>query len=192
MSETTIDPKIQAQLQATEHVVRALTSLDSEARSRVIAHVCQLLGIPFGMSSTPNPSTAALPAILGAVAAAQSPVPGRFADIRSLKDAKVPSTDREMACLVGYYLKELAPPEERRTEISAADIEKYFNQAGFALPKYPQMVLPSAKNAGYFDAVDRGNYRLNPVGFNLAAYGLPSKSRGEERKPRKSKSKGKK
>lgn len=176
MSETTIDPKIQAQLQATEHVVRALTPLDSGARSRVVVHVCQLLDIPVGSPSTIIPSSAAQPANPSIITPLQSSTPGRFSDIRSLKDSKAPKTHIEMACLVAYYLKEHAPTEERRTEISTADIEKYFNQAGFALPKHPRMVLPSAKNAGYFDTAERGNYKLNPVGFNLAAYGLSSKS----------------
>ena len=192
MSEITIDPNIQAQLQATEQIVKALTPLDTEARSRVLTHVCQLLAIPPGSAPIP-PQPLATPSMMPlAITGGQPPVAGRFADIRSLKEAKLPKTDREMACLVGYYLKELAPPDERKAEISAADIEKYFNQAGFALPKHPQMVLPSAKNAGYFDAVDRGNYRLNPVGFNLAVYGLPSKPGSEEHKPRKRNSKGKK
>jgi hypothetical protein len=88
-----------------------------------------------------------------------------------------------MAALVAYYLKHHAPPEERKDVIQREDIEKYFVQADFPLPKRPDFTLPNAKNAGYFDAAERGSYKLNPVGHNLIAHGLaetkPSGSRSK-------------
>jgi len=93
-----------------------------------------------------------------------------------------------MAALVAYYLAELAGENERTPDVTAEDVLKYFKQAGFPLPKARAMLLPNAKNAGYFDSLGDGKYRLNPVGYNLVAHNLPrsgTDSRvAKSRKPR--------
>jgi hypothetical protein len=99
----------------------------------------------------------------------------RVVDIKSLKEEKEPSSASEMAALVAFYLTEHAPQAERRSEVSVEDVLKYFKQAGFRLPKAQTMLLTNAKNAGYFDSLGSGKYRLNPVGYNLAAHNLPRK-----------------
>jgi hypothetical protein len=81
-----------------------------------------------------------------------------------------------MAVLVAYYLAELAPIEERKSTINTGDLETYFKQAKYRLPKKLRMTLVNAKNAGYFDFVTKGEYRLNTVGYNLAVHGLPAKA----------------
>jgi hypothetical protein len=98
----------------------------------------------------------------------------RHVDIRALKEQKQPRTAIDMAALVAYYLSESATGSERKTAIGREDLEKYFKQAGFKLPKQPRQTLIDAKAAGYFDSADRGQYRLNAVGYNLVAHGLPS------------------
>ncbi|HEY7949530.1 MAG TPA: hypothetical protein VID51_01715 [Solirubrobacterales bacterium] len=94
-----------------------------------------------------------------------------------------------MAAIVGYYLAEVAPESERKTELGTADIEKYFKQAQHRLPEAPGKTLPNAMAAGYFDSAGRGLYSLNPVGHNLVAHGLPRASSSAP--PRKRRSKGK-
>ena len=78
-----------------------------------------------------------------------------------------------MAAVVAYYLSEVAPPDERRTQIKRADVERYFKQARFRFPAAPGNVLPNATAAGYFDSAQRGSYVLNPVGYNLVVHTLP-------------------
>jgi hypothetical protein len=78
-----------------------------------------------------------------------------------------------MAALVAYYLSELTSKDERKDEITSADLEKYFKQAAFRLPRSLRMTLPNAAAAGYFDSAGAGRYRLNPVGYNLVVHGLP-------------------
>jgi hypothetical protein len=78
-----------------------------------------------------------------------------------------------MAALVAYYLAEVATGTDRKPAIEISDIEKYFKQAGFRLPRTLKMTLVNAKNAGYFDGVGEGKYKLNPVGYNLVAHSLP-------------------
>lgn len=40
------------------------------------------------------------------------------------------------------------------------------------------MSLQNAKNAGYLNVLDRGNYKLNAVGYNLVAHKLPGGETG--------------
>lgn len=167
------------ELKAIEQVIQALGSLQQDARERVVNYVFQRLGLstpnafapPSFEQTPPPPAVTAPPSSLSH--------PGGVHDIRSFRTAKNPKTDNEMSALVAYYLKHLAPPEERKDSIATADIEKYFVQANYPLPKQPRFTLANAKNAGYFDPADRGFFKLNPVGHNLVAHGL-AKEGGEK------------
>lgn len=122
----------------------------------------------------------------------QPPPPSGVHDIRSFAAEKKPKTVNEKVAVIGYYLAQLAPEGERRDYLIADDIKAYFIQADLQLPTAPPNVtLINAKNAGYFNASDRGQYKLNAVGHNLVAHKLPSGEAGEAkrraapRKPRK-------
>ena len=78
-----------------------------------------------------------------------------------------------MAALVAYYLAEAADPTARKEVVENADMVKYFKQAKFRLPGNPAMILVNAKNSGYLDSTRAGQYRLNPVGYNLIVHSLP-------------------
>jgi hypothetical protein len=166
MPEQNPDPE----LKAIEQVMQALGSLNQDARERVVNYVFQRLGL--AAPATPaqvQQETLAVPI----VPTPPAPVAhGGVHDIRSFRASKNPKSDNEMAALVAYYLKHLAPAEERNDAISTADIEKYFVQANYPLPKQPRNTLTNAKNAGYFDSAERGFFKLNPVGHNLVAHGL--------------------
>jgi hypothetical protein len=156
------------ELKAIQTVLTALSGLRGEARSRVVEYVFKRLGL---MSEAVPISTS--------VNDYQLPTPADIArststkDIRSLTQEKAPRSSIEMAALVAYYLSELAPPPDRKGEITAEDIKKYFKQAPFRLPGSSQMTLVNAKNAGYLDSSAPGRYRLNPVGYNLVAHAMP-------------------
>jgi hypothetical protein len=182
MFEQSTDPE----LHAMQQVIKALESLDSDARTRVLAYVFQRLGLTLAAQNMiPIPPEGQPPATV--MASLPGPLsPGALiADIRSLKESKQPKSDNQMAALVAYYLKEAAPVNDRKDTISQEDIERYFKQAGFPLPKRLNMTLLNAKNAGYFDSAGVGLYKLNPVGHNLVAHGMPSPSGDGNRRPRK-------
>ena len=161
------------ELAAIQVLLAALTGLDSEARKRVVAYVFERLGlaVPTGRSAgTPLPTP---PTPTGA-AAVETPPP-RVMDIRSLKEQKRPRSAMEMAAVLAYYLADLAPPSERKSEITSQDVSKYFKHANYPLPGRPRKTLFDAKSAGYLDAGSgRGAYKLNPVGYNLVAHSLPA------------------
>jgi hypothetical protein len=87
-----------------------------------------------------------------------------------------------MIALMAYYLAHLAPEDERRNTISVDDISKYFVQAQYPLPGSKSQALVHAKNAGYLDPAERGEYRLNSVGYNLVAHKLPMEGSSPRKK----------
>ncbi len=181
---------------AIDEIAAALTALPEGVRLTAVRAACESVGLALApIASSGGGTSRTLQSRVGESVLAVPDGQVLPQDIRSLKDAKQPKSNAEMACVMAYYLQYTAPAAERKSVVSASDIEKYFAQAGFPLPKAPGQVLVDTKGAGYFDAVDRGTYKLNPVGHNLVVHGLPRKDgTGAPRasKPRKASSSGKK
>lgn len=170
------ESEIKNELKAIETITNILQQLDKTAQQRVLQYAMQHLGLQVEQADL-SPST--LSANRGAqVEQPTQHIQKKVVDIRSIRDQKQPSSDMEMAAIVAYYLSELASEEDRKDTIVTKDITTYFNQAGHPLPTGPQFTLPNAKAAGYFESAGRGKYKLNPVGHNLVAYGLP-RAKGE-------------
>jgi hypothetical protein len=159
-----------SELEAIGTILRALDGLEGESIQRVLDYVFDRLSIGQGRAAAPSQTAAVSPS---------ATVSGDYRhshtqlSIRDLKEEKRPESSNQMAALVAYYLSEIAPETERKPSINAADLEKYFKQAGFKLPQKVLQTLPNAAAAGYFDAVGNGLYQLNPVGYNLVVHGLP-------------------
>jgi hypothetical protein len=161
--------KADQELDAIGVILAALQPLDGESIQRVLDYVFGRLSISRAASSSAPPATVISLTPQGRDAVHSA----RQLSIRDLKEEKRPAAANQMAALVAYYLSEMAPDGERKDAINASDLEKYFKQAGFKLPKAISQALPNAAAAGYFDAAERGLYRLNPVGYNLVVHGLP-------------------
>lgn len=183
--------------QAIDQTMSALVSLEKREQQIVISTICSLLDIAPSMAR-PGPAPAPTPAHATApqataphrpsADAASKPAEHKSAhpsaahgesdddhgiDIRTLRNQKQPASAQQMACVVAYYLQEYAPKDERTKEVTTADLERLFKQAGFKLQSRMQQVLVDAKTAGYFESVDRGKYRLTRVGYNLVTHSLP-------------------
>lgn len=182
-------PKADREIESIKAILGALEGLEGESIQRVLDYV-------FGRLSLSRPSRASLTPSAGPVPVSYGEASQRAKQlsIRDLKDEKQPDSSNQMAALVAYYLSELVPSHERKETISSADIEKFFKQAAFKLPKAIQSTLPNATAAGYFDSIGGGQYRLNAVGYNLVVHGLPraananpagrSKKKGAKKKAR--------
>jgi hypothetical protein len=166
---------------AIDEIVNALKELNDGSRLVALKAASDYLGL----GSPPIAPVSPLTPTTSPVAPTASPA---ATDIKTLKETKNPASAIEMACIVGFYLQELVPPSERKTELTVEDIGKYFRQAGYPLPKAQRQLLPDAKTAGYMDSPSRGTYRLNAVGYNLVAHRLPRNS-GSTSSPKSSKSK---
>ena len=178
MSEQT-GQSYQLEVKAIGDVLATMEPLNGPARERVLAYVTNALniGLPTNSGGTVQFQPVISPSPAG------DPVPSQVAmqkvghtDIRSLRESKQPKSAVEMAAVVAYYLSEIAPEGERREAVGTAELDKYFKQAGYRLPKAQNMTLVNAASAGYFDRVAQGKYKLNPVGYNLVAHNLPSSS----------------
>lgn len=163
--------EIQAEIEALNAVLSALAPLDEETRRLILGYVQQRFGsgqLLQAPVTPPSPPEATL------VPPTPTPPPAEeFVDIRTFKERKRPANAVEMAVLVAHYLSEIAPDSERMGTIGTDEITKYFNQADYRASGQPRVILHRAKNAGYLDSAERGQYRLNPVGRNLATQGLP-------------------
>lgn len=154
------------ELEAIGAIIKLLDPLNESERSRVLEYVLKRLE----MATVRAPASA----LVGPAEVAGSSATSRPAtDIRSLTAEKQPRSATEMVALVAYYLSELAAPDERADTVSLDTIRRYFKMAGFPLPSVLRNVLPNAAAAGYLENVSRGEYRLNPVGYNLVVHGLP-------------------
>jgi hypothetical protein len=168
-----IEDKVQKEVAAIQTIIQALSPLEKIAQERVIRYVFDHLGIEIGEQKKIAHNYIET--------ASQPPAPIRDlhltpSDIRTLKEQKNPKTAIQMAAIVGFYLSEIAPDTERKETINLDDIKKYFKQAQFELPRSMKDLLLGAASAGYFDPVSRGEYKLNPVGYNLVAHHLPSEN----------------
>lgn len=159
-------------LDALQAVLQALEPLDDDEKMRVLEGATAYLGINLGTKrSEPSTSTSFAK---GTVDHLEPVATARVVDIRTLKDEKQPRSANEMAALVAYYLDEHAPGEEHRESIGQEQIRKYFKQAGFPLPQKLSNTMTNAAAAGYLESVGHGQYRLNPVGYNLVAHHMPT------------------
>jgi hypothetical protein len=173
------------ELEAMGAILTALSDLDGESIQRVLDYVFSRLSI-------------SAPSHIKSVANLASSQPAQAMDvsqrsrrlsIRDLKDEKLPESSNQMAAVVAYYLSEVAEGSEWKEAINTADLEKYFKQAGFRLPRSLSQTLPNATAAGYFDAAGNGLYKLNPVGYNLVVHGLPRSHKTDDKKRRRPKKK---
>lgn len=162
--------------EAVDLLVKTLKAFDEKQQRTLVSTVCALLELKIAEPQAPQPPT------VGTTPLASTPTPPpsgkdrpgeHTTDIRALREEKNPKSATQMAAVVGYYLKELAPEGERRDTLKTQDLEKYFKQAKYELPKKLEQVLIDSKRAGYFEVVTRGEYRLTRVGYNLVAHRLP-------------------
>ncbi|MGD0573490.1 MAG: hypothetical protein ABSB11_10810 [Sedimentisphaerales bacterium] len=158
-----------------DEILKALQGVDDASRVIAMKAVCDHLNISIGIPS---------PLSSGEVGQKENTTEVKqqkdgVLDLRTLKEQKEPGSAIEMACIVAYYLENHAPGDERKMDITAKDITRYFKQGGYTLPKSDTQLLVDAKKAGYMDSKKRGQYSLNPVGYNLVAHSLPRKPKKE-------------
>lgn len=169
--------------EAVDLLVKTLKAFDEKQQRTLLSTVSALMDLKIEPPSEARQGRSGSGAEAGAGAAAAMLSVGGSAggdrrrdyaiDVRALKEQKDPKSATQMAAIVGYYLKELAPDGERKDTVKTPDLEKYFKEAKYELPKKLEQVLIDSKRAGYFEVVSRGEYRLTRVGYNLVAHRLP-------------------
>jgi hypothetical protein len=173
---------VDKEIAAIKTVLGALEPLTSDVRANVLEYILKRLSIQLHSSASIQGAGAVVPASVPTAAAGGEPV-----HIEKLKETKKPRSVNEMAALVAYYLAEVAPLSERKAVVTTEDIRRYFKIARFPLPRQPRATLLNAKAAGYFDSAGSGEFRLNPVGYNLVVHAMPRGVNAPARSPRKPK-----
>ncbi len=170
--------------EAISAILEVLVPLDESGRESVLAAVRAY----FGSAESPMPHTADQSPVEPDDRTASTGQSSTTApkDIRALREEKQPQSDIEMVALVAFYLSEMATGSEKKDAISANELKKYFKQAGHSLPKNASQTIRNARHAGYLESTGEGQFKLNPVGYNLVAHSLP-KSSSDSRAKRKRK-----
>ena len=168
---------LEKEIDAIREVLSALEPLDGTARRSVLEYVIKRLQIGIAAGSAPAAPSGAAPHVVEPPPTEPATSSAEPVHIETLKNEKSPRSANEMASLVAYYLSHVAPQDKRKGTVNTQDIETYFKIAKFPLPRQPRVTLQNARNAGYFDSVGDGEYRLNPVGYNLVAHSMPRGSR---------------
>lgn len=170
-------------IEALRVIIDALTQFESKDQERIIRWASEKLGL----TTVRAPHLTASQAPQASHTAGQQPAapPGevhRVKDIRSFIESKQPQSDNQFAAAVAYYYRFEAPEIERKSDISAADLQDATRKAGRSRLGDPDKTLRNAEGRGYLDKVDRGRFALSTVGENLVAMTLPqgaaSQSRG--------------
>jgi len=180
-----------SEIEAMRAVLNALEPLEPTSRENVLDYVFKRLNIqrdslssppPASQNSTPVPPSAPTPPV--------SPAASQQLHIKDFKEEKQPKTAIEMAAVVAYYLENLVPKADRKQSVGTDDLDTYFKIAEFKLPVQQRFTLKNARNAGYFDSIGSGEYKLNAVGHNLVVHSMPRKvSEGSASRKRSSKKK---
>ncbi len=160
------DPAVDHEIDAIRAVLAALGPLSEKARKSVLEYVARRLDLS-GIHAVEAPGPTAVSSAPSAVAGGGAP------HIKDFKEQKMPRSANEMAAVVAYYLANLAPEGQRKETVNQKDVETQFKIASFPLPQQVRVTLQNARNAGYFDSLGDGEYRLNAVGHNLVVHAMP-------------------
>jgi hypothetical protein len=166
--------------QAIDQVITALGAFNATDQQTILRAVYAHLNISGPTGTATAGRTEEPPREERAAALPPRAGEGEYAgmDIKTFKDLKNPSSARQMACVVAFYLAEIATGDECKKVVTTEDIEKYFKQGRYALPTKLEQLLIDCRAAGYFESPARGEYRLTRVGHNLVAHQLPAKGKG--------------
>lgn len=188
------------ELKAMQDILAATNGLEESSQRRVLKYVLERLNfndqiLPMSGSQVPSSQASTQPSSNNTGVQTSPTLHSEEIDIRTLKEEKKPKSAIQMAVLLAYYLKEKAPLEERSEIITGEDVLKYFPQADYEMPqgkKGPLDTLYNAKIAGYLEATGGGEYKLNAVGYNLAAYRMGKETDSNAKKKTKKKTVAKK
>jgi hypothetical protein len=165
--------QIDFEIEAIKKLLTALEPLEAKARESVLDYIIRRLDIRIPVAGEEKGHDQRIPPSQLVKPSERLTPTARNVHIKDLKEQKQPRSAIEMAALVAYYLSEVAPENERKKTITKGDIETYFKIAEFKLPSKPQFTLVNAKGSGYFDALGKGQYKLNAVGYNLVTHSMP-------------------
>lgn len=174
-------------LEAVRAIAVALAPFKKEDQERIIRWARERVGLAVLES---GPAGGALVANAGGVAPASvthPPAPVQTGgNIKQFVELKTPKSDMHFAAVVAYYYRFNAPSGERKSTVTAEDLQDACRKADRDRLKKPGQTLINAFHAGLLDREDRGQFRINSVGENLVAMALPASPEGSNRQKKRS------
>jgi hypothetical protein len=167
--------------EVAKSVFEKLKDVSRERQERVLRWVAEGLGVtipvtvPSGMPAHVSPLLSDLSHAQPSARAISEPA----RDIKSFVEAKNPRSDQQFAATVAYYYRFEAPPAERKETINARVVQEAARLVGRKRLTNPKATLNNAKNSGYLDNKERGEFAINTVGENLVVMTLPGDGKPE-------------
>ena len=155
---------------AAKAIADILKQLDRAQQERAIRFASESVGLATARHIQPANTQAPAP---GANPVSPVATPVHSTDIKQFTEAKAPKSDQQFAAVVAYYYQFEASEAERKDTIDAATLTNAARLVGRKRPPKPNVTLANAKNAGYLDSAERGQFKINTVGENLVAVTLP-------------------
>lgn len=179
---------------AAKAVADQLEGLEKERQQRILRWVAESLSLDIGIHPDTERRTGETDTWTDHGATAQrdarSPLSQqRFTDIKTFVDSKRPKSDVQFAAVVAFFYRFEAGAESRKDSIDAETLQNAARLAARRRPPKALMTLNNAKNQGYLDSPERGQFCINSVGENLVAMALPgSEPERTRKKPKSTKS----
>ena len=156
-------------LEAVRTIAAALEAFAGPEQERILRWVREKVGLP--VSTTPHTD----PTRQARESAALPDSDTRPVDLKSFVKAKDPQSDVQFAATVAYYYRFQAPEPQRKTAVTANDLQEACRLADRDRLVKPAQTLINANGQGLLDkAGERGSYAINTVGENLVAMALPN------------------
>jgi hypothetical protein len=188
-------------LEAVRTIASTLEPFKADERERILRWAREKLGMttaaptavhPPAPQFPDRPGAPATPVPAGAASGATPMMPSASADIRSFVETKAPRSLNELATVVAFYLRFVAPDAKQKEAITKDDLVEACRKVGRAVPERPEQVLVNTHGMGLLDRTSvRGAYELNAVGENLVALTLPSADGSPTRQTKKKNANGK-
>jgi hypothetical protein len=173
---------------AVRSITETLIGFDPKDQERIIRWAREKLGLAVAPDTTSIVWAAGSPAGSSPSVATTSEK-----DLKTFVGEKKPKNDVQFAATVAYYYRLVAPPDQRKNEITSTDLQEGCRLVGRARFTVPGQTLRNAHTLGLLNrGSESGSYSINSVGENLVDVTLPGDGAGIPRTKTKKKKKKKK
>ena len=178
--------RIDQEIEAIKTILTSLEPLDDLVRKNVLDYILKRIKFDYSVIESEVQSSKFSGNYVQEASPTSEPEVKEI-HIKQFKETKRPRSAIEMASIVAYYLQYHAEADDKKDKVGTADLDTQFKIADYPLQKGDmKFLLVNTKNAGYFDSVGNGEYKLNAVGYNLIKHNLPRKDgKATTKRPRK-------
>jgi len=175
-------------LEAVRIIADALKDFEKNDQERIIRWACERVGLNSSASLVTTTVPQRQPTSVDTGSGST-----KFSSIKEFIDSEDPRKNTHFAAAVAYYYRFEASEENKKDTIGSGDLIEACRLSGRRRFKEPIVVLNNTVLTGLLDRPGRGSFKINAVGENLVAMGLPAGSNSSVGKgqPRKRKRKKK-